>query len=356
MKKILALMLAAMMVFALAACGTTAESEPAEDAAPVEDATVEQDTTTEETDSADSGFEQGQFTVGICQLVQHDALDTATQGFIDALNELFGEGVVTIDSQNAQGDSTTCATIVGGFVANDYDLILANATPALQAAISATSTIPVLGTSVTDYATALSDDDLDATAGTGINVSGTSDGVDAQLYADMVMELVPDAANVAILYCSAEANSSVQSANFMKCMEANGVSCVEYTFADSNDIQSVVTAAIDGADALYIPTDNTAASNMTIIANVCQPAGIPVICGEEGMMSKGGLATCSISYYDIGYLCGEMAYDILANGADVSTMPIGYSANAVKEYNPDYATAIGFEMPSDYTAFVAEEE
>lgn len=356
MKKILALMLAAMMVFALAACGTTADSEPTEDVAPVEDAAVEQDTTGEETESADSGFEQGQFTVGICQLVQHDALDAATQGFVDALNELFGEGVVTFDSQNAQGDSTTCATIVGGFVANDYDLILANATPALQAAISATSTIPVLGTSVTDYATALSDDDLDDTIGTGINVSGTSDGVDAQLYADMVMELVPDATNVSVLYCSAEANSSVQSANFMKCMEAYNVTCTEYTFSDSNDIQSVVTAAIDGADALYIPTDNTAASNMTIVANVCQPAGIPVICGEEGMMSNGGLATCSISYYDIGYLCGEMAYDILANGADVSTMPIGYSANAVKEYNPDYATAIGFEMPSDYTAFVAEAE
>ena len=289
------------------------------------------------------------YTVGICQLVQHAALDAATQGFQDALTEKLGENV-KFDLQNAQGDIPTCSTIVTGFVANEYDLIMANATPALLAAVSATDTIPILGTSVTDYATALAIEGMDATVGTGINVSGTSDGVPAQLYADTVMELVPEAKKVSIVYCSAEPNSVLQADQFIACMDAIGVATEVFTFSDSNDIQSVTNAAVDGADALYIPTDNTAASNMTIVSGVCEPAGIPVICGEEGMCSGGGLATVSISYYDIGTACGEMAYEILVNGADVSKMPVGYSKNPVKKYNADYAAAIGFTMPEGYEA------
>ena len=293
------------------------------------------------------------YTVGICQLVQHVALDAATQGFKDALTEKLGDSV-TFDEQNAQGEPATCSTIVTGFVANEYDLIMANATPALLAAVSATDTIPILGTSVTDYATALAIEDMDAAVGTGINVSGTSDGVPAQLYADTVMELVPEAKKVAIVYCSAEPNSVLQADQFIACMDELKVETEVFTFADSNDIQAVVTAAIEGADAMYIPTDNTAASNMTIVSNICAPAGIPIICGEEGMCGAGGLATVSISYYDIGYVCGEMAYDILVNGADVSAMPIGYAASPEKKYNPDYAEAIGFEMPEGYVAIETE--
>lgn len=294
--------------------------------------------------------EETTYQVGVIQLMQHNALDAATQGFMDALTELLGDKVV-FDVQNAQGDSATCSTIATSFVANDYDLILANATPALQACVSATTTIPILGTSVTDYAVALQDEEMDATVGTGINVSGTSDGVPAQLYADCLLELVPDAKQVSILYCSAEANSEVQADQFIACMEAAGVKCTVYTFSDSNDLQSVVSAAIEGADAMYIPTDNTAASNMTIVTNVCQPAGLPIICGEEGMMAAGGMATVSISYYNIGQMAGQMAYDILVNGADISAMPIGYADAPVKEYNPDYVEAIGFTMPEGYTAY-----
>ena len=253
------------------------------------------------------------------------------------------------DEQNAQGDSATCSVIATGFVSNQYDLIMANATPALLAAVSATDTIPILGTSVTDYASALAVDAA-ADGSLGMNVSGTSDGVPAQLYADCVMELVPDAKKVSVLYCSAEPNSVLQADQFIACMDAAGVATEVFTFADSNDIQSVTATAVEGADALYIPTDNTAASNMTIVSGVCEPAGIPVICGEEGMCSGGGLATVSISYYDIGTACGEMAYEILVNGADISTMPIGYSQNPVKKYNADYATAIGFTMPEGYEA------
>ena len=339
MKKILALALALCMIFALCACGATVTT------------TTTTTTTEASTEEAAPAEEAAQtYTVGICQLVQHDALDAATQGFEDALTEALGDNV-TFDFQNAQGDSPTCSTIVTSFVANDYDLIMGNATPALQAAIAATDVIPILGTSVTDYATALNDDSMDPAKGTGINVSGASDGVDAQLYADLVMELVPEAKNVSVVYCSAEPNSVVQSDNFCAAMEATyGITPNVYTFADSNDIQAVVTSAVADCDALYIPTDNTAASNMTIVSNICQPAGIPVICGEENMCAAGGLATVSISYYDIGHLAGEQAVDILVNGADISTMPIAYSTNPVKEYNADYASAIGFEMPEGFTA------
>lgn len=322
MKKIIALVLAAVLVLGMASAVTAKAEEKT-------------------------------YTVGICQLVQHAALDAATEGFMDALTEKLGDNV-KFDLQNAQGESTTCSTIVTGFVANEYDLIMANATPALLAAVSATDTIPILGTSVTDYATALAIDDMDASVGTGINVSGTSDGVPAQMYADTVMELVPEAKSVSVLYCSAEPNSVLQADQFIACMDELGVDTTVYTFTDSNDIQAVVTSAVEDADAMYIPTDNTAASNMTIINNVCTAAGLPVICGEEGMCGAGGLATVSISYYDIGHVCGEMAYDILVNGADVSTMPIGYAASPAKKYNPDFADAIGFEMPEGYETIETE--
>ena len=339
MKKILAVCLAALMVLSLAACGGSAAPETT--AAPAEAPAA----AAPETTAAPAAKT---YNIGICQLVQHPALDAATQGFKDVLTEKLGDSVV-FDEQNAQGDSATCSVIVTGFVSNQYDLIMANATPALLAAVSATDTIPILGTSVTDFASALAVDAA-ADGSLGMNVSGTSDGVPAQLYADCVMELVPDAKKVSILYCSAEPNSVLQADQFIACMDAIGVATEVFTFSDSNDIQSVATAAVEGADALYIPTDNTAASNMTIISGVCEPAGIPVVCGEEGMCSGGGLATVSISYYDIGTACGEMAYEILVNGADVSKIPVGYSQNPVKKYNADYAAAIGFTMPEGYEA------
>ena len=347
MKKALAILLAAMMLLALCACGGSnantadpGESSGTEDTASTQPADTG---TAEDTGAAEPIGET--YVVGICQLMQHDALDAATRGFRDALTEALGDAV-TFDEQNAQGDSATCSTIVTGFVANSYDLIMANATPALQAAIAATADIPILGTSVTDYATALSMD-FDPSDGTGINVSGVSDGVPGKLYADLVLELVPDAKKVSVLYCSAEPNSVVQADDFMASMP-DSVECTVYTFADSNDMQAVVTAAVEDCDALYIPTDNTAASNMTIVANVCEPAGIPVICGEENMCNLGGLATVSISYYDIGYVCGRQAVEILTTGADISTMPIAYASNPVKEYNAAYAESIGFEMPDGF--------
>ncbi len=348
MKKLVSLVLALIMCLGLAACGGNTASTPS--AASGSDASGAAQTTPAAPAAQPSAAPASgaTYTVGICQLIQHDALDAATRGFRDALTEALGDAV-TFDEQNAQGDSATCSTIVGGFVANNCDLIMANATPALQAAVSATNTIPVLGTSVTDYGSAL-DMELGADGTTGINASGSSDYVPGQLYVDLVLELVPDAKKVSILYCSAEANSVMQSDEFIAAMEATAsdVVCSVFTFADSNDIQSVTNAAIADCDALYIPTDNTAASNITIVQNVCVPAGIPIICGEEGMCAGGGLATVSISYYDIGRVCGEQAVQILRDGADVSTMPVAFASNPVKKYNANYAAAIGFTMPEGF--------
>ena len=287
------------------------------------------------------------YQIGICQLVQHVALDAATQGFQDALTEKLGDAVI-FDVQNASGDSNTCSTIMNTFVSNNVDLIMANATPALQAAVAATGDIPVLGTSVTDYATAL--DISDWSGATGINVSGTSDLAPLDQQADMLQELFPDARKVGLIYCSAEPNSKYQVDVIKGFLEAKGYECAEYTFADSNDVASVTQNACDGSDVLYIPTDNTAASCTEAIRNVVEPAMIPVIAGEEGICRGCGVATLSISYYDLGYATGEMAYEVLVNGADVASMDIRFAPNVTKEYNAELCGLFGISIPEDYIA------
>ncbi len=287
------------------------------------------------------------YRIGICQLVQHVALDAATQGFQDALSEKLGSAV-TFDVQNASGDSNTCSTIVNGFVSDSVDLIMANATPALQAAFAATGDIPILGTSVTDYATAL--DISDWSGATGINISGTSDLAPLDQQAAMLRELFPDAVKIGILYCSAEPNSKYQADVIKGILEKLGCECTDYTFADSNDVASVAQNACDGSDVIYIPTDNTAASCTEAIRNVVEPAKIPVIAGEEGLCRGCGVATLSISYYDLGYTTGLMAYEILAEGADVSTMEVRFAPNVTKEYNAELCAALGIAVPEGYTA------
>ena len=285
--------------------------------------------------------------VGICQLVQHVALDAATQGFQDALKDKLGDAVV-FDLQNASGDTNTCSTIMNNFVSDNVDLIMANATPALQAAVAATGSIPILGTSVTNYASALDIEDKDGT--TGMNVSGTSDLAPLDRQAEMLKELFPDAKKVGILWCSAEPNSKYQADHIREYLEALGYECTDYTFADSNDVASVTQNACDGSDVLYIPTDNTAASCTEAIRNVVEPAGIPAVVGEEGICRGCGVATLSISYYDLGYATGEMAYEILVEGADISTMPVRFAPNVTKEYNAELSSLLGVTIPEDYTA------
>lgn len=302
---------------------------------------------------AGCGTSNDTYTVGICQLVQHDALDAATQGFKDALTEKLGDKVI-FNEQNASGDSVTCATIVNQFVSAGVDLILANATAPLQAAAAATDTIPILGTSVTDYATALQIEDWTGT--TGVNISGTSDLAPLAEQAAMLQELFPDAKTVGMVYCSAEPNSSYQ-VNIVKAeLETMGYACKDYSFADSNDIASVVTSATADCDVLYIPTDNSAASATEVINNVCLPAGVPIIAGEEGICKGCGVATLSISYYDIGYQSGLMAYDILVNGADVSAMEVQFAPNVTKKYNPEICSQLGITVPDDYVAVDLSDE
>lgn len=291
--------------------------------------------------------EKTTYRIGVCQLVQHVALDAATQGFQDALKEKLGDSVV-FDVQNASGDSNTCSTIVNGFVSGGVDLIMANATPALQSAVAATGDIPILGTSITDYATALN---LDGWSGaTGMNVSGTSDLAPLKEQAAMLHELFPDAKRVGLLYCSAEPNSKYQVDAISGYLAELGYTCTEFTFADSNDVAAVAQNACDNSDVLYIPTDNTAASCTEAIRNVLEPARVPAVVGEEGICRGCGVAALSISYYDLGFATGEMAYEVLVNGADISTMQVRFAPAVTKMYNAELCGIMGVTVPEDYKA------
>lgn len=338
MKKALSLLMAVTMTFGLAACGSSASTS-------TESSSAASTTDTAETSAAEAGTV---YKVGICQLVQHDALDAATQGFKDALTEKLGENGVEFEEQNASGDTANCSTIINGFVSSDVDLILANATAPLQTATQATSDIPILGTSVTDYATAL--DISDWTGTVGGNVSGTSDLAPLDQQAAMIQELFPDAKNVGLLYCSAEANSVYQCDVIEGYLTDAGYTVTRYAFTDTNDVTSVAQTAADASDVIYIPTDNTAASNTEAIANVVLPAKVPVVAGEEGICKGCGVATLSISYYDLGYQTGTMAYQILAEGADISTMPVEFAPNVTKKYNAANCEALGITPPEGYEA------
>lgn len=324
MKKLISLVLAAVMALSLVACGSGNKDK----------------------DTGDKTYK-----VGVVQLVQHEALDAATKGFTDALKEALGDKVEVVE-KNASGDSNNCSTIVNGFISDKVDLIMANATPALQAAASATSTIPILGTSVTDYATAL--EIADWTGTVGGNISGTSDLAPLDKQAAMLQELFPNAKKVGMLFCSSEPNSKYQVDEVTKLLSAAGITCTEYTFTDSNDVSSVTQKACDDSDVLYIPTDNTAASNTEAIANVVLAAGTPVIAGESGICKGCGVATLSIDYYELGKITGQMAAKILTGEADISTMPVEFAPTATKQANMANCEKLGITVPADYTALATE--
>ena len=323
-KKLMSLVCAAAMMLSLAACGsansnTPAASEPA----------------------------AASYTVGIVQLVPHEALDAATQGFKDALEAAL-PGQVKFEEGIGAGDSATCTPIVTNFVASNVDLIMANATPALQAAAAATADIPILGTSVTEYGVALNIDNFSGVVGT--NISGTSDLAPLDAQAAMVKEWFPDTKTVGLIYCSAEANSQYQVNEIQKLLEAQGIVCTQYPFADSNDMAAIVQTAADNSDVIYVPTDNTAASNAGIIDNICRPAGVPVIAGEEGLCAGCGVATLSISYYDLGVATGKMAAKILTGEAKIAEMPIGYAETVTPKYNEPICSELNITVPEGYTA------
>ena len=301
-KKLTALLCAVVMVLSLAACGGSGDKA-----------------------------ENKHYTVGICQLVQHEALDAATKGFRDAITDALGAENVTFDEQNAAGDSATCATICNGFVSNSVDLILANATASLQAAAAATNEIPVLGTSITEYGVALEIENFNGTVGG--NISGTSDLAPLDQQADMITELFPDTKTVGILYCSGEPNSVYQANVVKECLEAKDIKVDVYTFADSNDVSTVTASACAEA-----------------INAVALPAGVPIIAGEEGICDGCGVATLSIDYYELGRTTGQMAVKILKGEADISEMAIEYYPEPAKKYNADIASQLNVTIPEGYAA------
>ena len=289
---------------------------------------------------------QAKYKVGVCQLVQHEALDAATKGFVDTLKAEFGADI-DIDVQIAAGDPAICSTQVNKFVSTNKNLIMANATPALQAASQATSTIPVLGTSITEYGVALNIPNFSGV--TGFNVSGTSDLAPLSEQAKMLHEVFPAAQKVGLLYCASEANSKYQVDVVDAELKKFGLETSTLKFTDSNDISSILTAGVSKIDALYIPTDNTAASNAQIINDICSKNNIPVFAGEEGLCKGCGAITLTISYYNIGVKTGKMAIDILKNGADITKMAIAYDEKPVKKYNPTICQALGIVPPADYS-------
>ena len=293
-----------------------------------------------------TGCDRARWHIGICQLIRHAALDAATQGFMDAVKEELGAANVKFDLQNAAGDSGTCVTISNSFVSKNKDLIMANATPALQAAANTTKSIPILGTSITEYGVALGINDFSGTVGG--NISGTSDLAPLSEQAQMVVDVFPTATKVGLLYCSAEANSLYQVQVVEQELQAKGLATTRMSFADSNDISQVLNGSISDIDVLYIPTDNTAASCTSTINSVCSSHNIPVVAGEEGLCKGCGAVTLSISYYNLGVKTGQMAVEILRDGKDISTMPIAYDENPVKKYNPQICEQLGITVPEGY--------
>jgi len=334
-KKLLALACACAMMVSMSACGS-AEPDPA----PAPSAPAPEQ-------SQPAAPDAEQYVVGIVQLVPHDALDAATQGFKDALSAAL-PGQVSFEMGVGAGDSATCTPIVTQYVASNVDLILANATPALQAAAAATADIPILGTSVTEYGVALNIENFSGVVGS--NISGTSDLAPLDEQAAMVKEWFPDTKTVGLLYCSAEANSQYQVDEVQKLLEAEGITCTQYPFSDSNDLAAIAQTAADNSDVIYLPTDNTVASNTGIIDNICRPAGVPVIAGEEGICAGCGVATLSISYYDLGVATGNMAAKVLTGEVNIEELPIGYAETVTPKYNEAICSDLGITVPEGYNA------
>ncbi|MCI7813887.1 MAG: ABC transporter substrate-binding protein [Lachnospiraceae bacterium] len=295
------------------------------------------------------------YKIGVCQLVEHAALDAAYEGFVDGLAEagyVDGENI-EIDYQNAQGDQSNCATIASKLVNDQSDLILAIATPAAQACANATEEIPILVTAVTDPAeSGLVEDN----AAPGSNVSGTSDLTPVKEQLDLLVELLPETKKIAILYCSSESNSSIQAAMAIEAAEALGIETIEATVSNSNEIQQVVQSLIGKVDAIYAPTDNMIAAGMQTVALVANPAGLPVICGEEGMVQSGGLATNGINYYNLGKQTAAMAVKVLTGEADTATMPIEYLEDVDTVINAATVEELGIEIPEELQQYVVDFE
>lgn len=339
-KKLLSLALAGVMVCSMAACGSksqTADTTAAASETAAETSESAAETTAETTKKVADGTV---YKIGVLQLVQHNALDAANKGFFAALDEA---GIAyEADQQNAAGEQSNCQTMAEKLVNDKDDLILAIATPAAQAVAGVTSDIPVLLTAVTDPAESGLVDDNKAPGG---NVTGTSDLTPVTEQMDLLVKLVPEAKTVGILFCSAESNSEIQAQMAREALDAKGIAHTDYTVSNSNEIQTVVESMIGKVDAIYAPTDNMIAAGMATVAMVATDNQIPVICGEAGMVESGGLATYGIDYYQLGYLTGQQAIEILVNGKNPAELPIGYlpAEKCELKINEETAKALGID-------------
>ncbi|WP_028329516.1 ABC transporter substrate-binding protein [Brachyspira alvinipulli] len=286
--------------------------------------------------------------IGIIQLVEHPALDQAHQGFIDGLKEAgYEEGKnVVFDYQNAQGEQANCITIAQKFLNDKNNLILAIATPAAQAVANLIKDIPILVTAVTDPETAKLVEKNDAPNG---NVSGTSNLTPVDEQMELLKKLVPNVKTVALMYNSSEQNSKFQIDMTKRKLDEMGISYIEATITNPNDIQQVVQSIIGKAEAVYIPTDNMLASGMANVISVTEPAKIPVICGEVDMLKSGGLATYGISHYELGKLTSKQAVRILKGEAVPANMPIEYLQTPTLSINTNAAEKLGIIIPEDIT-------
>ena len=316
MKKIIALIMVALLLVGMTACTPAADD--------------------------------GKIVIGICQIAPHDALDAATKGFKDAVIAAFGADKVEFIEQNAAGDSNTLNSIINDFVAREVDLILANATPVLQTAANATTTIPILGTSVTEYGVALGIEGFNGTVGG--NISGTSDLAPLDKQADMITEWFPNVKTVGLIYCAAEPNSKYQVDEMKKYLEAKNLTVELYAFSSSSDLSAVVEKAAAESDVLYAPTDNTLADNADVVNTICSAQNIPVIAGEESICAKCGVATLSISYEELGRITGEMAVKVLKGEDKIGEMPIQYASAPVAKYNEEICKALDITPPDGYVA------
>lgn len=284
--------------------------------------------------------------IGVCQLVTHDALDAAYEGFVDGLKEAgYVEGEnISIDYQNAQGDQSNCNTIATKLVNENCDLILAIATNAAQSCANATKDIPILVTAVTDPADA---GVVESNEVPGGNVSGTSDLTPVKKQMELLVKLLPEAKKIAVLYCSSETNSQIQADMAKTEAEALGLETQFATVSASNEIEQVVQSLVGEVDAIYTPTDNMIASGMSTVAMIANANGMPVICGEEGMVENGGLATYGINYYNLGKQTADQAVQILEGKADTASMPIEYLEEVSLVINEEVAAELEITIPDD---------
>lgn len=327
----------------LAGCGSKTNETTAAADAQTESAADEKESGADESGSAAATTSDKTYKIGVLQYVQHDALDASNEGFFAALDDL---GVkYDADQQNAAGEASSCQTIAETLVNNGNDLIFAIATPAAQSVAGTTADIPILLTAVTDPAESGLVESNDAPGG---NVTGTSDLTPVTEQIDLLKELIPDAKTVGVLYCSAESNSVLQADMAKEACKAAGLEAADYTVSSSNEIQTVVESMIGKVDAIYAPTDNMIAAGMATVAMIANENKIPVICGEEGMVKEGGLATYGINYYKLGYKTGEMAAKVLTEGADPASMPVEYlsAEECSLLINKETADTLGIDVSS----------